>query len=108
MFACVCGEKKNKERNILVLVEGYREGTFLATVMAECSLELFECSVSSEFRDGIGPRLGNGISPCFFTSLRGGVRQAIPKSLLFFDKKEGGGKSGTPLYVMCGTSTSLL
>ena len=28
-----------------------------------------------EFRDGNGPRLGNdyGISPCFFTFLRGGV-----------------------------------
>jgi len=26
-----------------------------------------------EFRDGMGPRLGNGISPCFFTFLRGAV-----------------------------------
>jgi len=26
-----------------------------------------------EFRDGMGPRLGNGISPCFFTFLRGGL-----------------------------------
>ena len=26
-----------------------------------------------EFRDGMGLRLGNGISPCFFTFLRGGV-----------------------------------
>ena len=26
-----------------------------------------------EFRDGMGPRLGNGISPCFFAFLRGGV-----------------------------------
>jgi len=25
-----------------------------------------------EFRDGMGPRLGNGISPCFFTILRTG------------------------------------
>ena len=32
----------------------------------------------------MGPRLGNGISPCFFTFLRGGVWQAIPKSFLFF------------------------
>ena len=39
-----------------------------------------------EFRDGMGPRLGNGISPCFFTFLRGGVWQAIPKSFLFFEK----------------------
>ena len=36
-----------------------------------------------EFRDGMGPRLGNCISPCFFTFLRGGVWQAIPKSFLF-------------------------
>jgi len=26
-----------------------------------------------EFRDGMGLRLGNGISPCFFAFLRGGV-----------------------------------
>jgi len=26
-----------------------------------------------EFRDGMGPRLGNGISPCFFAFLRGGI-----------------------------------
>jgi len=26
-----------------------------------------------EFRDGMGLKLGNGISPCFFTSLKGGV-----------------------------------
>jgi len=37
-----------------------------------------------EFRDGMGPRLGNGISPCFFAFLRGGIGQAIPKSFLFF------------------------
>ena len=36
-----------------------------------------------EFRDGMGLRLGNGISPGFFTFVRGGVRQAIPKSFLF-------------------------
>jgi len=28
-----------------------------------------------EFRDGMGPRLGNGISPCFFNFFRGGVYQ---------------------------------
>jgi len=32
----------------------------------------------------MGPRLGNGFSPCFFAFLRGGIRQAIPKSFLFF------------------------
>ena len=32
----------------------------------------------------MGSRLGNGISPCFFTFLRGGVWQAIRKSFLFF------------------------
>ena len=32
----------------------------------------------------MGPRLGNGISPCFFAFLRGGIWQAIPKSFLFF------------------------
>jgi len=26
-----------------------------------------------EFWDGTGPRLGNGISPCFFAFLRGGI-----------------------------------
>jgi len=26
-----------------------------------------------EFRDGMGPRLGNGISLCFFAFLRGGI-----------------------------------
>ena len=31
----------------------------------------------------MGLRLGNGISPGFFTFVRGGVRQAIPKSFLF-------------------------
>ena len=35
-------------------------------------------------RDGMGPRLGNGISPCFFAFLRGGIWQAVPKSFLFF------------------------
>ena len=34
----------------------------------------------------MGLRLGNGISPCFFTFLRGEVWQAIPKSLLFSEK----------------------
>ena len=29
-------------------------------------------------------RVGNGISPCFFAFLRGGIWQAIPKSFLFF------------------------
>ena len=32
----------------------------------------------------MGPRLGNGISPCFFAFLRDGIWQAIPKSFLFF------------------------
>ena len=32
----------------------------------------------------MGPRLGNGFSPCFFAFLRGGIWQAIPKSLFFF------------------------
>ena len=36
------------------------------------------------FFNGMGPRLGNGISPCFFAFLRGGIWQAIPKSFLFF------------------------
>jgi len=31
----------------------------------------------------MGPRLSNGISPCFFAFLRDGVGQAIPKSFLF-------------------------
>ena len=33
-----------------------------------------------KFMDGMGPRLGNGISPCFFPFLRGGICQAITKS----------------------------
>ena len=33
-----------------------------------------------EFRDGMGLRRGNGISPCFLTFLWSGVRQAIPNS----------------------------
>jgi len=32
----------------------------------------------------MGPRLGNGIPPCFFAFLRGGIWQAISKSFLFF------------------------
>ena len=36
------------------------------------------------FMTGMGLRMGNGISPCFFTLLRGGVGQAITKSFLFF------------------------
>jgi len=37
-----------------------------------------------EFRDGMGPRLGNGISSCLFAFLRGGVWQAIPKCFYCF------------------------
>ena len=35
----------------------------------------------------MGLRMGNGISPCFFAFLRGGVGQAITKSLLIFQRK---------------------
>ena len=35
------------------------------------------------FFNGMGPRLGNCISPCLFTFLRGGVWQAIPKPFCF-------------------------
>ena len=41
-------------------------------------------SLNSTFVNGMGPRLGKGISPCFFVFLRGGVWQAIAKSFLFF------------------------
>jgi len=34
----------------------------------------------------MGPRLGNGISPCFFTFWRGGIWQAILKSFCFLEK----------------------
>ena len=53
MFAFVCGERRKKERN--VLVEGYWKELiwiFLATVMAECSSELFKRSVSGLLREG--------------------------------------------------------
>ena len=39
---------------------------------------------SVEFRDGMGPRLSNGISPCFFAFLRDGVWQAFLKSFSFW------------------------
>ena len=42
-------------------------------------------SLNSAFFNGMGPRLGNGISPCFLAFLRDGV-QAIPKSLFFGEK----------------------
>jgi len=32
----------------------------------------------------MGPRLGNGISPCYFAFLRGGIWQAIPEFVLLF------------------------
>ena len=38
-------------------------------------------SLNSTFFNGMGPRLGNGFSPCFLAFLRGGI---IPKSFLFF------------------------
>jgi len=41
-------------------------------------------ALNSRFFNGMGLRLGNGISPAF---LKGGVSQAIPKSFLFFGKK---------------------
>ena len=37
------------------------------------------------FFNGMGARLGNGISPCFFTFLRGGVWQAFPKPFFFWE-----------------------
>ena len=40
----------------------------------------------STFFNGMGPRLGNGISPCSFAFLRSGIWQAIPKSFCFSEK----------------------
>jgi len=36
-------------------------------------MELLDEKINVEFRDGMGLRLGNVISPRFFTFLRGGV-----------------------------------
>jgi len=33
--------------------------------------------LNSTFVNGMGLMMGNGISPCFFASLRGGIRQGI-------------------------------
>jgi len=43
--------------------------------------------VCLEFRDGMGLKMGNGISPCLFAFSRSGVWQPIPKSLLVFRRK---------------------
>ena len=40
-------------------------------------------SLNSTLLNGMGLRLGEGISPCFFASLRGGVSQAIPNPFFF-------------------------
>ena len=40
-----------------------------------------------EFRDGMGPRLANDISPCFFTFLRDGVYDRPSLNLLSFSEK---------------------
>jgi len=48
------------------------------------SLGLIQSLNSTVLKNGMGLRLGNGISPSVFAVLRGGVWQAIPKSFLFF------------------------
>ena len=39
--------------------------------------------IRSLINKGMGPRLGNGISTCFFAFLRGGIRQAILNPFFF-------------------------
>ena len=43
-------------------------------------------SQNSQLLNEMGPKLGNGTSPCFFTFLRGGVWQVIPKYFYFSEK----------------------
>ena len=54
-------------------------------------------SLILHFLNGMGPRLGNGIFPCFFTFWRGGIWQAILKSFLFF------GENFLLLVLLCNT-----
>ena len=60
--------KKDRFRHLLLLSAPFRP---------------FVCKIL-HFFNGMGLRLGNGISPCFFTFVRGGVWWAIAKLFLFF------------------------
>jgi len=75
-----CGVLTQETKDFPPTIKGFRDGLSYskkAKKQGETplpSLSPIPLKKNVEFRNGMGPRLGNGISPCFFTFYsRGGV-----------------------------------